>query len=484
MTLYAGIDIGTSGIKVVLADADDRVQALATRQIAVDRPHPGWSQQHPDLWWQATCAAFDQLAARHPGLMPRIRGIGVSGQMLGAVLLDRHDRPVHSCLLWNDQRSQSACTELLRRVPDMGLRTAGNPDPGFTAPKLLWLAKHLPSVLERADVVMLPKDYVRLCLTGERASEPSDGAGTLMLDCATRAWDAELAGAAGWDLARLPRIVASHAEAGRLRRQLQSRWGIAKPVCVAAGAGDNMACALGVGVTAPGDAVVTLGTSAVLCAVDADFHPAPQAAILTNPHAAPGTFLSMGVVMSATQSLDWISGLCGRPVAQLADGVAAMVADIGIEQAPVMRPSLTGIRTPDNRPDAGASVLGIGAGTDATALAYAVIEGVAFQLFECLVAQRRAGVPIDNFTIVGGGARNRLWIRLIATLLGSDIVVPKGGGTSAARGAARLARVACGDGCPAGVLSQKPADPDTVEPDRHLGEALERRFRLFRTLPK
>ena len=192
MTLYAGIDMGTSGVRVVLADGADKIHAEASVSLEVDRPHPGWSQQHPDLWWQATCKAFEQLTAEHPSLMAQVGGIGLSGQMLGSVLVDKNDRPTHTSILWNDQRALAECKELLARVPDMGMRTAGTPDPGFTAPKLLWLARHVPEALENAQILLLPKDYVRLCLTGERASEPSDAAGTLLLDCKSRSWDREL----------------------------------------------------------------------------------------------------------------------------------------------------------------------------------------------------------------------------------------------------------------------------------------------------
>ncbi|HHG90609.1 MAG TPA: xylulokinase [Devosia sp.] len=484
MTLYAGIDMGTSGVRIVLADGADKIHAEASVALEVDRPHPGWSQQHPDLWWQATGKAFEQLAAEYPRLMARIAGIGLSGQMLGSVLVDKNDRPTHTCILWNDQRALAECKELLARVPDMGMRTAGTPDPGFTAPKLLWLARHVPEALERAEILMLPKDYVRLCLTGEHASEPSDAAGTLLLDCKSRSWDAELAEAAGWGLNRLPTLVASHEQAGTLRVSLQQRWGIEKPVPVAAGAGDNMACALGVGATKPGDAVVTLGTSGVLCIVDRKFHPVPQSAVFTNPHGAPGTYLSMGVVMSATQSLEWISSLCAIPVPQLAAKVDELVAREGIGHLPVMRPSITGIRTPHNRPDAGAAICDIGAGTDAAALAYAVMEGVAFQFFDCLRAQTGAGVPLDRVTAVGGGSQNHLWVQLVATLFDKSIVLPKASSASAALGAARLASVAAGDFSVAEALSRKPSRATIIEPNHQLADLLEERYTRFCELPK
>jgi xylulokinase len=483
MTLYAGIDIGTSGVKVALVDGADNILAEAATPTQVDRPHPGWSQQHPDVWWQATCSAFDRLAATHPQWMARVKAVGLSGQMLGPVLLDKSDRPTHPCILWNDQRAQTEAGELLSRIPDIGLRTAGCPDPGLAAPKLLWLAGHHPRALEGADILMLPKDYVRLRLTGERASDPTDAAGTLLFDCRAGAWDSQLAEAAGWDLARLPPLVPSHARAGTLLANLTNRWGMKKSVPVAAGAGDNMASALGVGVSAPGDAVVTIGTSGVLGAVDARYHPAPHAAVLTNPHAAPDTFLSMGVVMSATQSLDWIGALTGKSVAELATAVDAMVAEGGIGASPVMRPSLTGIRTPHNRPDAGAAISGINASADAASVAYGVMEGVAFQFFDCLKAQRAAGVPASHFSAVGGGSRNRLWVGLIATLFGQEFVLPQSSSASAAIGAARLASIACGDFGVAEALSRKPAHATLVEPDLALNELLSERYARFAALP-
>ncbi len=483
MTTYAGIDLGTSGVKIVLADACDAILAEASAPLAVARPQPGWSEQHPDTWWKATCAAFDRLAADHPDLMARMAGIGLSGQMLGAVLVGSDDRPTRSCILWNDQRATAECAELLRHAPDIGTRSAGSPDPGMTAPKLLWLARHDRQALERAEVLMLPKDYLRLCLTGERATEPSDAAGTLLMDCRTLQWDEELATAAGWSTERLPRIVSSHAQAGRLRPELAARWGMPGSVPVAAGAGDNMACAIGVGAATPGDGVVTIGTSGVLCAVDGRFHPAPEVAVLTNPHAAPGTWLSLGVVMSATQSLEWLAGICRMEVPDLADAAEAMARKRGITDAPVMRPSLTGIRTPDNRPDAAAALAGITATTDAAALAYAVMEGVAFQFLDCHKAQKSAGVPLERLMAVGGGSRNRFWIGLIATLLDMPISLPEGSANAAAAGAARLGSVACGDFRPDEALPRKPALRATIAPEAPLGPALKQRHARFRALP-
>lgn len=273
--IFAGVDLGTSGIKVAFVDENGTCLATAARRSQVDVPHQGWSQQDPDQWWRLTAECFDEMAADHGKLMAALAGISFSGHMLGQVLLDENDRPTTPCILWNDQRSLAECAELLERVPDIGWRTNGQPDPGLTAPKLLWLAKHQPDALERANILMLPKDYVRLRMTGERATEISDASGTMMLDCATGKWDDDLLAAAGWDRARVPKLLGSSEPAGQLLPELCQRWGTPKRVVVAAGCGDNYAGALGVGASVPGRAALSIGTSGVLSIVDSAFHPAP-----------------------------------------------------------------------------------------------------------------------------------------------------------------------------------------------------------------
>ena len=447
----------------------------------VDIPHPGWSQQDPDQWWQKTEACFDALAANHPDLMARLTGISFSGHMLGQVLLDKDNRPTTPCILWNDQRALAECTELRERVPDIGWRTNGQPDPGLTAPKLLWLAKHAPDALERADVLMLPKDYVRLHMTGERATEVSDASGTMMLDCKTSTWDDELLAVVGWDKARLPPLLRSCDPAGQLRPALCRRWGTPDTVVVAAGSGDNYAGALGVGAALPGRAALSVGTSGVLSAVDHAFHPAPDKAILTTPHAADGTFLSMGVVMSATQSLDWLAQLTATEAAELA-GLAEVRAKDGIADLPLSRPSITGVRTPDNRPDATAILSGITAGHGKAELAYAVMEGVAMQFCAVYQAQRASDVPITDIQAVGGGTRSAFWIELMATLLETQISVPQAGDVAACLGAARMARAAVAPQDTLEILSHKPTVHSQIDPNPAIATVLKERFLRHRAL--
>lgn len=480
MGLHIGIDLGTSGIKAVLIRDLSQVVATAARPVAVSRPHVGWSEQDPDLWVETVFACLDELAATAPAEMAAVRGIGLSGQMLAALVLDADLRPLRPAMLWNDQRAIAECAELLARVPDIGRRTNGTPDPGITAPKLMWLARHEPRLMDRARMLMLTKDYVRLALTGEVATEPSDAGGTQLLDCRTGQWDPALCEAVGWDAAHLPPVLDSWAEAGRVRPDLLARWGMAGPVAVAAGAGDNMGSTLGAGGARAGDAVLTVGTSGVACIVDAAFHPGPERAILTSAHVVPDVFLSMGVVMSATASLDWVGQMTGRKVPDLDAEATGWVAAKGPADAPLFLPCLSGIRTPLNRPDLLGRMSGLHPGVTPAMLAYAAMEGVAFQFADCLAAQDEVGARAERFTVVGGGTRSRLWLRLLATAIGKPIGLIDGADMAGPRGAARLAAVAAGGDV--ALLRETVPARQTVTPDPALGAALEARRAAFDAL--
>ena len=414
--------------------------------------------------------------------MARLGAVSFSGHMLGQVLLDKDDTPTAPCILWNDQRSLAECRVLLDRVPDIGWRTNGQPDPGLTAPKLLWLARHDPQALARADVLMLPKDYVRLKMTGERFTEVTDAAGTMLLDCRTGTWADDLLAAAGWDRARLPPVLRSTDAAGQMRAQLCARWKTPDTVIVAAGSGDNYAGALGVGAALPGRAALSIGTSGVLSAVDDVFHPAPDRAILTTPHAAPGTYLSMGVVMAATQSLDWLARLTSSDAGALAQMAEVRASAGDLPALPISRPSVTGVRTPDNRPDATAVFAGITAGHGKAELAFAVMEGVAMQFFAAFQAQCAARVPIVDIQAVGGGTRSAFWIELIATLLKTEITVPNGGDIAACLGAARMAHAALDPASRHEILSRRPAATRVIAPDPARAAALHDRYARHRDL--
>ena len=262
--MYLGIDLGTSGVKGVLVDGEQTVIDQASAPLEVTRPQPLWSEQDPESWWRATGAALSELRARRPSEMGAVRGIGLSGQMHGATLLDAAGNVLRPAILWNDGRSAAECAELERRVPDSRQITGNLAMPGFTAPKLLWVAGHEPEVFSRTAKVLLPKDYLRLRMTGDYASDMSDSAGTLWLDVAHRRWSGDMLAATGLPDSAMPALFEGSQATGTLRADVAAEWGVPASAVVAGGAGDNAAGAAGVGVVAPGAAFLSLGTSGVL----------------------------------------------------------------------------------------------------------------------------------------------------------------------------------------------------------------------------
>ena len=478
--MFAGVDIGTSGLKAVLSDAEGKVLATATRSLTVSRPHDGWSEQHPDLWWNAFCEVFDELAHEHPAEFSALKGIGLSGQMLGTVLIDRSDRPLRPALLWNDGRASKEARLLEKLLPDLGERGCIDPDPGFGAPKLMWLARHEPETIEATDCLLLPKDYVRLKLTGERASEPSDASGTLLFDNKEMAFAADIVAAAGFAMEKLPPLIRAWEPAGELRTELRNRWGVSGRVVVAGGAGDNLACKLGVGAALPGRGVLTIGTSGVLCVSTPDFRPIPGKGVQTPPHAAPGQFSSQGVVMSATSAVEWLAGLTGASAQVLDAEAAELLAGArnasDLAEAPVLVPYLDGVRTPHRNTGLRGTAGNLSLSTSRKGLALSLFEGVAFQFTEVIRTQRDHGIACETLQLVGGGARSRVWPRMIASLFGVPLVLSRGREHSAAMGGARLAMAAIAGGDPLEILAREPETEHIVESEPTLAAILAERF--------
>ena len=480
--MYIGIDIGTSGVKIVVVDDGEQVLASASHPLEVSRPCLHWSEQHPDQWWEGVVACFDKLHATHRNLLAETRGIGLSGQMLGPVLIDRRNRPVRTTILWNDGRAVEEANALIAAVPDIGERTGCRPNPGFVAPKILWLRKYEPDVIKKTNCILLPKDYIRLKLTGERATEPTDACGTHFMETRTGEWAPDLVDLAGVATEWLPPVLAATDAGGCLLPDLAARWGLPKQTVIAVGAGDNMAGSIGVGVGNPGDAVISVGTSAVMCIVDAGYHPLPDKAVITHSHAVPGTFLSMGVVLSATSCLDWAATLTGRNAADLAHAAEGVWENGRVMDAPIFLPYVNGIRSPHDMPEARGLMSGLDLATDAAMIGWSVLEGVAFHIAEGFGAQRAAGIDVKHLQFIGGGSRSRLWGEMISTLIGLPMFLPIGREVGASLGAARLGRVASGDGAIIKTLCLKPRHEGRIEPNAKLSPLLAERFHRFRDI--
>ena len=474
--MHLGIDIGTSGVKALLMDDAARVIGSHDAALSVSRPKPGWSEQDPEDWIAATRKAVAGLRAAHPAEFALLASLGLSGQMHGATLLGADDRPLRPCILWNDGRSGAECAELEVRVDVRGI--GGNiAMAGFTAPKLLWVAKHEPEVFARIAKVLLPKDYVRLWLTGRHATDMSDAAGTLWLDVAERRWSAALLAATGLTESHMPEVIEGTSQSGRLRAEVAAEWGVAR-VPVAGGGGDNAATACGMGLLAPGAGFLSLGTSGVLFTATERFAPNTAEAVHAFCHAVPGRWHQMGVTLSAVDSLTWLA----RQLGGTAPALAGLVPDqVMVPSEVTFLPYLSGERTPHNNPAARGAFIGLSAGTDPATLVQAVMEGVGFAFADCHDALTRTGGPLGAVYAVGGGARSNAWLRIIAAATGLTLLIPEAGDFGAAYGAAKLARACLSprfrpeDFAAPGLRAE-------VQPDPALAEAYGARRARFRAV--
>jgi xylulokinase len=463
MSTFLGIDLGTSGVKVLLIDGDQKIVGSANANLDVQRPHAGWSEQRPADWLTATEAAIMELRRAHPAALAAVTGIGLSGHMHGATLLNASGNVLRPCILWNDTRGFAEAAELDHQPLFRDL-TGNIVFPGFTAPKLLWVARHEPDIFGQVAKVLLPKDYLRFWLTGEYVSEMSDAAGTSWLDTGKRAWDERLLAATGLALSHMPALVEGTAVSGELRADLKSKWGIDGKAVVAGGAGDNAASACGMGTVAPGSAFVSLGTSGVLFASNDAYRPNPASAVHAFCHAIPNTWHQMGVILSATDSLNWLSGVTGKGAAALTGGLGDDLSEPG----PVtFLPYLSGERTPHNDAAIRGAFTGLSHESGHQALTKAVLEGVAFAIRDSMDALQSAGTELSRVTAIGGGSRSVYWLKVIATTLSIPVDVPAEGDFGAAFGAARLGLIAATDADPLRICTP-PATARTIEPDSRL----------------
>jgi xylulokinase len=462
--MYLGIDIGTSSLKAVLMDRNQRILGSRSADLEVSRPHPGWSEQDPETWWTACLAVLDGLAKDHPKEMAAVKGIGLSGHMHGATLLDASDKVLRPCILWNDGRSAEEAAE----ISAASERITGNiAMPGFTAPKLIWVKRHEPEIFAKVKTVLLPKDYVRLLLTGDKASEMSDSAGTLWLATPERAWSDEMLALTDLDRSQMPELFEGSAATGTLKPDLASRWGMSGKVVLAGGGGDNAASGCGVGAVAPGTGFISIGTSGVVFVTADRYRGNPAGAVHAFCHAVPGTWHQMGVALSAAGSLEWLSGVLQ---AEPGDLVAPLGETPTGPSSIIFLPYLSGERTPHNDVAIRGAFFGLDQAHGRKDMTQAVLEGVAFSFKDCLDVLTMPLKEPKRLIAVGGGSRSRYWLRTIATVLNLPIAVPEDGDFGAAFGAARLGLCAAENADPFEVCAP-PAIREVIEPIPDLVEA-------------
>jgi len=476
---FLGIDIGTSGVKALLIDEDGKALGDASAPaVEPVRPQTGWSEQNPADWWTATLGAIDALKQSHGAALAAVKGIGLSGHMHGATLLGENDAVLRPCILWNDGRSAAECGEMEAELPNLRDLAGNIAMPGFTAPKIAWVRKHEPEIFARIKKVLLPKAYVRLLLAGEHVEEMSDAAGTLWLDVAKRDWSDDLLGVTGLNREHMPRLVEGSAVSARLKPDLMARWGMSGTVVIAGGAGDNAAAACGIGAVRPGEGFVSLGTSGVLFVSNETFSPNTEGAVHAFCHAIPDTWHQMGVILSATDSLNWLSRITGKKQAELSGAAEAQFKGPG---ETIFLPYLSGERTPHNNAGARGSFVGLSRSTDPAQMAQAVMEGVSFAMRDCQRVLADAGTSINRLLAVGGGSKSALWLKMLATNLDMEIALPEDGDFGGALGAARLGLCAATGANPMDVMSMPPIKT-TIAPDQSLSAAYSDQYARYRAL--
>ncbi|MBW7973029.1 xylulokinase [Bradyrhizobium sp. BR 10289] len=476
--MYLGIDLGTSAVKTVLVDGAQRVIASESRALATASPRSGYSEQDPAQWIAATFATLDALKASHGKELAVVEGIGLSGQMHGPTLLDAGGTPLRPCILWNDGRSATECRILEQRWPGLRATTGNKAMPGFAAPKLLWIAAHEPEIFAATKLVLLPKSYLRLVLSGEAIEDLSDASGSLWLDVARRDWSDAALAATGLSRDHMPRLVEGCMPAATLRGELAQRWGMIRRPVIAGGAGDNPAGAVGIGAIMPGTAFISLGTSGALLVPTSRIAANPDRVVHTFCHAIPDMWIQAGAILSAASCLAWASRLFGVAEAELLAPLGARP----LAPSPVsFLPYLAGERTPHDDAAVRGLLDGLSHGTDRSAIVQAVLEGVAFALVDCRDALADAGLVVTEADVIGGGSRSAFWLSVLASALNVPIHRFAAGETGAAFGAARLGRLAV-TGEAIDAICTPPRRVETFEPDRALVAAYAERLPAWREL--
>jgi len=475
--MYLGLDLGTSELKALLLADDHRIVGVARSPLTVQRPQPLWSEQSPAQWWDALEKVMAALRASHPAELAGVRAIGLSGQMHGAVLLDAQGEVLRPAILWNDGRSSAQCDALTRAVPRL-VEIAGNlAMPGFTAPKLMWVREHEPDLFARTARVLLPKDWLRLMLSGEAVSEMSDASGTLWLDVARRDWSDELLAATGLTRAHMPLLVEGSERSAELKPELSARLGLPPRVRIAGGGGDNAASAVGMGIVEAGQGFVSLGTSGVIFVASDRFTPNPSQAVHAFCHALPGRWHQMSVMLSAASAVSWAVRSVGFKDEAALMAAAATLAHEARARAPLFLPYLSGERSPHNNASAQGVLFGLTQAQGAADIAYAVVEGVSFGLRDGLDTLQR---PSGDLALVGGGARSAWWAQLLADILEVPLALGEGGEAGGALGAARLAWLA--DGATIDAVCRPPALRQRFVPDTRQTQAHQVRHARFKAL--
>ena len=471
--MYLGLDLGTSGLKALLIDDDQTIIAHETASLTVSRPQTGWSEQEPSDWIAACRVLFSKLRS----YLPHVKAIGLAGHMHGLVLLDDNDVVLRPCILWNDVRAMTQA-QSLDAISAFRQISGTIVFPGFSAPKMQWVRDHEPAVWSRAKTMLFPKDFLGFWLTGKKHCEPSDASGSALFDCATGEWSKILCDHAGIDPALLAPLMSSDGKRGTITAQIATEFGLSKDVVVAGGAGDNAAAATGIGAVSKGHGLVSLGTSGVVLTVNDKWTPQAETAVHSFCHAATSHFIQMGVTLTATDSLSWLSDIMERSPAELSNILPTSPTGPG---EMIYLPYLAGERTPHNSDKALGAFIGLNRHDGRAELTQAVMEGVAYSLADCLRALQDAGADLEVVTAVGGGAKSHYWLQLISNVLDRPLAINHNAEHAAALGAARLGMAAC-KACAIQQLIAPETSDHIIYPDPNITPSYQKKQQYYRNL--
>ena len=476
--LYIGVDLGTSAVKLLLMDGEGKIRKIVSKEYPIYFPHPGWSEQNPEDWYEQTMAGFEELLSDCD--KSQVAGISFGGQMHGLVILDQEDQVIRPALLWNDGRTYEECDYLNQVIGKEKLSeyTANIAFTGFTAPKILWVKNKEPENFARISKIMLPKDYIAYKLSGVHCTDVSDASGMLLFDVKNRSWSKEMLEICGIREEQMAKVYESYEVVGTVKKEIADRLGIPETVKVVAGAGDNAAAAVGTGTVGEGRCNISLGTSGTIFISSEKFGVDKYNALHAFAH-ADGHYHLMGCMLSAASCNKWwMDDIIGtQDYSKEQDAIRKLG-----ENHVYFLPYLMGERSPHNNPNARATFIGMTMDTTRADMTQAVLEGVAFALRDSLEVAKALRIKIERTKICGGGAKSPLWKKIIANVMNLkvDIIESEEG---PALGGAMLAAVGCGEYASVEEAADKLVKiTDTVEPEPELVEKYEARYQQFRQI--
>ena len=438
--MFIGIDLGTSSIKMILIDQNQKILATANSTLTVQSPKDGFSEQNPQEWINSTMECFEALKLKKPKEFSQTISIGISGHMHGATLIDKDGNVIRPCILWNDTRSHQECEEFEKQSFDVRSISGNITMPGFTAPKINWIKNNEIDNFKKIFKVLLPKDYLRFVLTGEFFSEMSDASGTLWLDIKKRKWSNQLLSCSHLEEKHMPTLVEGNEETGILKRNFKHRFNFINDIKVVGGAGDNAAAATGMGIINENQSFISLGTSGVFFTPTKNSLSNIGDAVHSFCHCLPNKWHLMSVMLSASNCLDWICAVTNTSIADTLNNVENFYSDNNlVNNSSYFLPYLSGERTPHNNPYIRGSFHSIKTTTNSTVLQYAVIEGVSFGILDGVNSILKVNKNFENIFMVGGGSKSLFWIKLLSTILKRKLSVCDQSEYGAALGVSRLA---------------------------------------------